>query len=148
EGRNASRGARALPRAKRPHPRHIDVARLRGLPARVDRNSARERPIHRGARSRFRGGAGIATLLIDASSLAYRAYHAMPEVRAPDGTLVNAVVGFLNFVARLLVDRRPAHLVVAMEFGSDWRPQFRVSLLPEYKSHRVATADTPPDEVE
>src|SRR5437868_1526161 len=33
------------------------------------------------------------TLLIDASSLAYRAYHAMPPVHAPDGTLVNAAVG-------------------------------------------------------
>ena len=88
------------------------------------------------------------TLLIDASSLAYRAYHAMPPVHAPDGTLVNAIVGFLNFVARLIVDRRPSRLVVAFEFGSDWRPEFRVALIPEYKSHRVATADTPPDEVE
>ena len=61
---------------------------------------------------------------------------------------MNAVVGFLNFLAKLLVDRAPSRLVVAMEFGSDWRPQFRVALLPEYKSHRVATEDTPPDEVE
>jgi len=88
------------------------------------------------------------TLLIDASSLAYRAYHAMPPVHAADGTLVNAVVGFLNFLARLLTDRRPARLVVAMEFGSDWRPEFRVALLPEYKSHRVAADDAPPDEVQ
>src|SRR3954470_3304832 len=87
------------------------------------------------------------TLLIDASSLAYRAYHAMPPVHAPDGTLVNAVVGFLNFIARLLTDRKPRRLVVAMEFGSDWRPEFRVALLPEYKSHRVAAEDAPPDAV-
>jgi len=72
----------------------------------------------------------------------------MPPVHAPDGTLVNAVVGFLNFVARLIVDRKPGRLVVAMEFGTDWRPQFRVALIPEYKSHRVATEDSPPDEVE
>lgn len=72
----------------------------------------------------------------------------MPPVHAPDGTLVNGVVGFLNFMARLLTDRRPSRMVVAFEFGSDWRPQFRVALIPEYKSHRVATADTPPDEVE
>ncbi|HKW78143.1 MAG TPA: 5'-3' exonuclease [Candidatus Limnocylindria bacterium] len=87
------------------------------------------------------------TLLIDASSLAYRAYHAMPPVHAPDGTLVNAVVGFLNYLGRLIADRRPGRLVVAMEFGSDWRPEFRVALLPEYKSHRVADEDSPPDEV-
>ena len=72
----------------------------------------------------------------------------MPPVHAPDGTLVNAVVGFLNFIARLITDRKPAKMVVEMEFGSDWRPQFRVDLIPQYKSHRVATADTPPDEVE
>ena len=72
----------------------------------------------------------------------------MPEVRAPDGTLVNSVVGFLNFVERLLRDRKPSRLYVAFEFGSDWRPQFRVALLPEYKSARVAGEDDPPDEVE
>jgi 5'-3' exonuclease len=72
----------------------------------------------------------------------------MPEVRAPDGILVNAVVGFLNFIERLLNDRKPGLLYVAFEFGSDWRPQFRVTLLPEYKSARVATGDEPPDEVE
>ena len=71
----------------------------------------------------------------------------MPEVRASDGTLVNAVVGFLNFVARLLTDRRPGRMVVAFEFGEAWRPEFRVALIPEYKSHRVATEETPPDEV-
>jgi len=72
----------------------------------------------------------------------------MPPVHAPDGKLVNAVVGFLNFLARLIADRDPKRLVVAMEFGSDWRPEFRVALLPEYKSHRVATEDSEPDEVE
>ena len=51
----------------------------------------------------------------------------MPPVHAPDGTLVNAVVGFLNFVSRLVVDRKPSRLVVAFEFGSDWRPEFRVA---------------------
>ena len=72
----------------------------------------------------------------------------MPPVHATDGTLVNAVVGFLNFIARLLTDRKPGRLVVAMEFGSDWRPEFRVALLPEYKSHRVAGEDAEPDEVQ
>jgi 5'-3' exonuclease len=71
----------------------------------------------------------------------------MPEVRAPDGTLVNAVVGFLNFTERLLNDRKPSRLYVAFEFGEDWRPQFRVKLLPAYKSARVATGDEPADEV-
>jgi 5'-3' exonuclease len=71
----------------------------------------------------------------------------MPEVHAADGTLVNAVVGFLNFIARLLTDRKPGRSVVAFEFGNAWRPEFRVALIPEYKTHRLATDDAPPDEV-
>ena len=71
----------------------------------------------------------------------------MPPVDAPDGTPVNAVVGFLNFIARLLTDRKPARAVIAFEFGNSWRPDFRVALLPEYKSHRVAADDAPPDPV-
>ena len=85
--------------------------------------------------------AARATLLIDASSVAYRVYAAMPPVTAPDGTLVSAPLGFMNALARLLVERRPARLFVAVELGEDWRPKFRVALLPSYKSHRVAGPD-------
>src|SRR2546428_581150 len=47
------------------------------------------------------------TLFVDAASLAYRAYHAVPEIRADDGTLVNAAYGFLNLMSRLVPDRDP-----------------------------------------
>ena len=90
---------------------------------------------------------GGATLLIDGSSLAYRAYHAITEILAPDGiTATNAVHGFLNFVSRLITDRRPARLHVALD--ADWRPAFRVEALPAYKAHRVAGPDDPADPVE
>src|SRR5207245_6251885 len=79
-------------------------------------------------------------------SLAYRAYHAVPEWTASDGTNVNAALGFLNFLSRLLPDRRPSKLVVALD--ADWRPQFRVDAMPSYKSHRVAGPDDPPDPVD
>lgn len=79
--------------------------------------------------------------------LAYRAYHAIPAVNAPDGTLVNAVVGFLNYTSRLIADRAPARLIVALD--ADWRPAFRVAALPSYKTHRLATSeDGAEDEVE
>ena len=87
-----------------------------------------------------------ATLLIDGSSLAYRAYHAIPVIAAPDGTETNAVHGFLNFLSRLIEDRRPARLWVALD--ADWRPQFRVDALASYKAHRVAAEGDPPDPVE
>ena len=88
-----------------------------------------------------------ATLLIDGSSLAYRAYHAVPVVIAPDGvTETNAVHGFIGFLSRLISDRRPSRLWVALD--ADWRPAFRVAALPAYKAHRVAAADDPVDPVE
>lgn len=88
-----------------------------------------------------------ATLLIDGSSLAYRAYHAIPVITAPDGvTETNAVHGFINFLSRLIPDRRPSRLWVALD--ADWRPAFRVDALPTYKAHRVAAESDPPDPVE
>jgi len=84
-------------------------------------------------------------LLLDAASLLYRAYHAVPELQAPDGTKVHAAMGFLNFVSRLLPDRKPGRFYAALD--NDWRPAFRVEALPTYKTHRVAGPDDEPDEV-
>ncbi|GAA1227621.1 5'-3' exonuclease H3TH domain-containing protein [Prauserella halophila] len=75
--------------------------------------------------------------LLDAASLYFRSYFALPEsMTAPDGTPVNAVRGFADTVARILTDRGPTRLVACLD--ADWRPQFRVDALPSYKAHRVA----------
>lgn len=87
-------------------------------------------------------------MLLDTASLYFRAYFGVPEsVRAPDGTPVNAVRGLLDFIDRLVRDHRPARLVACMD--ADWRPHWRVELIPSYKAHRVA-AEHPggPDEEE
>lgn len=76
-------------------------------------------------------------MLLDTASLYFRAYFGVPDsVRAPDGTPVNAVRGLLDFIERLVRDHRPTHLVACMD--ADWRPQWRVDLIPSYKAHRVA----------
>ena len=46
-------------------------------------------------------------LLVDGHGLAYRAFYALPELTAPDGTPVNAVLGFLNMLQKVLEERRP-----------------------------------------
>lgn len=75
-------------------------------------------------------------MLLDTASLYFRAYFGVPEsVRAPDGTPVNAVRGLLDFVARLVADHRPDALVACTD--EDWRPAWRVELIPSYKAHRV-----------
>ncbi|WP_232827334.1 5'-3' exonuclease [Jiangella endophytica] len=78
-------------------------------------------------------------MLLDTASLYFRAFFGVPEsIKAPDGTPVNAVRGLLDFIARLTTDRRPARLVACLD--ADWRPAFRVALLPSYKAHRLANA--------
>ncbi|MDQ2960018.1 MAG: 5'-3' exonuclease [Candidatus Dormibacteraeota bacterium] len=76
-------------------------------------------------------------MFIDGSSLIFRAFHGVPaSVRSPDDRPVNAVRGFMETLTRLLVSRQPRHLAVASDV--DWRPAWRVDLIPAYKSHRVA----------
>ena len=85
-------------------------------------------------------------LLLDTPSLYFRAFHGVPEtLTAPDGTPVNAVRGLLDFVARLVTDRRPSHLVACLD--ASWRPAFRVAALPSYKAHRLGPdgGETVPD---
>ena len=79
-------------------------------------------------------------LLVDYSSLLYRAFHSIPSSVA-----VNGVHGFLSMLARLVTDRRPSALAIAVD--EDWRPEFRVGALPSYKAHRVAGPDDEPDPV-
>jgi 5'-3' exonuclease len=77
-------------------------------------------------------------MVLDSASMYFRAFFGIPEVTADDGTPVNAVRGFLDFISRLVADYRPSHLVCAWD--NDWRPQWRVDLLPSYKAHRVVRA--------
>jgi len=76
-------------------------------------------------------------LLLDGASMWFRSYYGVPSsITSPDGRPVNALRGFLDTVAALITRERPTRLVVALDL--DWRPQFRVDLIPSYKAHRVA----------
>jgi 5'-3' exonuclease len=75
-------------------------------------------------------------MLLDTASLYFRAYYGVPDsIRAPDGTPVNAVRGLLDFISRLVEEYKPTHLACCWD--NDWRPQWRVDLIPSYKAHRV-----------
>lgn len=87
-------------------------------------------------------------MLLDSASLYFRAFYGVPDtVKAPDGTPVNAVRGFLDIITRLVTTYEPTHLIACWD--DDWRPQWRVDLIPTYKTHRVAevTATGPDVEV-
>lgn len=81
---------------------------------------------------------GSRLMVLDTASMYFRAFFGVPEVLAADGTPVNAVRGLLDFISRLVGEYRPTHLVCAWD--NDWRPQWRVDLVPTYKSHRVVAA--------
>ncbi len=75
-------------------------------------------------------------LLLDSASLYFRAFYGVPDQRrTPEEPPTNAVRGFLDMLATLVQAHRPTHLVACWD--NDWRPQFRVDLIPSYKAHRV-----------
>ncbi len=79
-------------------------------------------------------------LLLDGHSLAYRAFHALPDtLRTATGQLTNAVYGFTSMLVKLLADREPDGVVVAFDRGRDVE---RTTAYPAYKANRAE----PPEE--
>jgi 5'-3' exonuclease len=74
-------------------------------------------------------------LLLDTSSLTYRAFFALPtSITDPGGRPINAVRGVLDMHARLVQDHAPDEVVHV--FDHDWRPAPRVEAYAGYKSQR------------
>ena len=81
-------------------------------------------------------------LVLDSASLYYRAFYALPEkMTAPDGRPHNAVRGFLSTLTRLVDAHDPGGIVACWD--NDWRPAWRVELVPSYKAHRVGEDEEP-----
>lgn len=75
-------------------------------------------------------------MVLDSAGLWFRAFHSVPEkITGPDGSPANAVRGFCDMVAVLVEEYSPSGLVAALD--RQWRPDWRVELLPSYKAHRV-----------
>jgi 5'-3' exonuclease len=76
-------------------------------------------------------------MLLDAASLYFRDFYGVKApMPAPDGTPTNAVRGFLDMTSTLIARFRPTNLVACID--TDWRPAWRVALVPSYKTHRLA----------
>ncbi len=76
-------------------------------------------------------------LLVDGSSYLYRAYHALPDLRAPDGFPTGAIHGFVAMMKRLremvLGSGPGGHAACVFDAPG---PTFRDDWYPEYKAHR------------
>ena len=79
-------------------------------------------------------------MIIDGSSIFYRAFYAMPPLTAPDGEPTGAVVGFANIILKLLRENNPDYAAVAMDTS---RKTFRTEIFSDYKG----TRDKMPDEL-
>ena len=84
-------------------------------------------------------------LLLDTSSLTYRAFFALPaSIKAPDGRPINAAHGYLDMTANLVRDSHPDEIVHV--FDHDWRPAPRVAAYAGYKSERAPDPEGLPEQ--
>nr|MBP8673161.1 DNA polymerase I [Synergistales bacterium] len=77
-------------------------------------------------------------LLVDGHALAFRAFYALPELNAPDGTPTNAVLGFVNMLLKVLNDEKPTHVAVVFDAKGE---TFRHQAYREYKAGRQPAPD-------
>jgi DNA polymerase-1 len=71
--------------------------------------------------------------LVDAYSLIFQVFHALPEMTSPSGQPVAAVHGFTRDLIDLLEKKKPDYLFCAFDVPG---PTFRDHLYPEYKAGR------------
>jgi DNA polymerase-1 len=72
-------------------------------------------------------------VIIDGNAILHRAFHALPPLTSPDGTLTNAVYGFASMLLRLVADLAPTHVAVAFDRP---KPTFRKELYGGYQIKR------------
>ncbi len=71
--------------------------------------------------------------LVDGSGYIFRAFHALPPLTRPDGTPVNAVLGFTSMLMKLIADTDADHIAVIFDAA---RATFRNQIYAAYKAHR------------
>ena len=77
-------------------------------------------------------------LIIDGSSVFYRAFYALPSLTAPSGEPTGAVVGFANIILKILREQSPDLAAVALDTA---KKTFRNELFHEYKATRQEMPD-------
>jgi DNA polymerase-1 len=77
-------------------------------------------------------------LLVDGSSFLYRAYHAMPDLRGPEGQPTGAVHGIVAMMKKLRDDIGAEHAACVFDAKG---PTFRDDWYPEYKAQRAPMPD-------
>lgn len=76
--------------------------------------------------------------LVDAFSLIFQVFHAIPEMTSPSGLPTNALFGFTKDMLFLRNEKKPTHLVVCFDAPGK---TFRDSIAPDYKANRGPMPD-------
>jgi len=77
-------------------------------------------------------------LLIDGNAIVHRAYHALPPLTSPDGTVVNALYGFLSMFFTVITNLKPEYVIVSFDIS---KPTHRQALYAGYQSGRPSLTD-------
>ena len=77
-------------------------------------------------------------VILDGSSLMYRAFYALPPLTDSQGRPTNAIFGFSNMLTKLLGELQPNKLVIAFDKG---RTTFRTERYADYKGTRDKTPE-------
>ncbi len=77
-------------------------------------------------------------MVVDGSSIFYRAFYAMPGLTAPTGEYTGAVVGFANVILKLLREFNPDFAAVALDVS---KKTFRSEIFSDYKGTREKMPD-------
>jgi DNA polymerase-1 len=76
--------------------------------------------------------------ILDAFSLIFQVFHAIPEMTGPKGQPTQAVFGIFRDLLNLVRDRKPDYLAAAFDGPG---PVFRNEIFPEYKANRKEMPD-------
>ncbi len=75
-------------------------------------------------------------LILDLPSVYYRAFYALPDtIKDVSGKPANAIKGSLSIISQIYSTQQASGVLATIDI--DWRPKWRVKLLPEYKAQRV-----------
>ena len=77
-------------------------------------------------------------VILDGSSLMYRAFYALPPLTDSQGRPTNAIFGFSNMLTKLLGELQPDKLVIAFDKG---KTTFRTERYADYKGTRDKTPE-------
>ncbi|MGF6818764.1 DNA polymerase-1 [Paraburkholderia atlantica] len=75
---------------------------------------------------------GKTLLLVDGSSYLYRAYHAMPDLRGPEGGPTGALYGMINMLRRMRKEVTAEYSACVFDakgktFRDDWYPEYKAN---------------------